>query len=153
MLGEVTGQPVQERVEEVLEEVAAAFEGPSDRGATTGSAVEAWPGELTLVYEISAEELPPDEIELAEDHFEPPETSPPQAPPTPERTADVPLPYEARTKRRRVVAGRPAGRTFAGGRRKGRPGSAKRSSTIKRRRKPKPPAPDGTPKPGLPAAG
>jgi UDP-N-acetylmuramoylalanine--D-glutamate ligase len=151
VLGEVTEQPGHERVEEVLEEVAAALEGPSDLPVTTGWATETWPSESILVYEISAAELPPAEVELAEDYSQPPETSPPRALPALERIDDVQLPYEARAKRRRVAAGRPAGRASAGGGRKGGSSTSKRSSTVVQRRKP--PAPDGTPDPGVPVAG
>jgi hypothetical protein len=148
VLGEVTEQPGHERVEEVLEEVAAAVEGDSDTPVTAGWATETWPNELTLVYEISAEELPPAEVELAEDYSQPPETSQPRALPALERIDDVQLPYEARAKRRRVAAGSAADRASAGGGRKGRSSASKRSSTVVQRRKP--PAPDGTPDPGVP---
>jgi UDP-N-acetylmuramoylalanine--D-glutamate ligase len=105
--------------------------------------------ELTLVYEISAEELPPAEVELAEDYSEPPETSQLQAPPAPERTDDVQLPYEAGAQQRRVAASGSADRDFADGGTKDMSTSSERSSTRADRRKPKSAAPDWAHQPRL----
>jgi UDP-N-acetylmuramoylalanine--D-glutamate ligase len=105
--------------------------------------------ELSLVYEISAEELPPAEVELAEDYPEPPETSQPQAPLTPERIDDAPLPYEARAEGRGVAAGGAAGRDFAYGGTKDMFGSPEGSPAIADRRKPKSTAQDRAPRPRL----
>src|SRR5271157_5892109 len=67
-------------VEEVLDQVAEAVEGESKYDVTSGSATENQPHELTLVYEISAEEFPPAEIEAARDYSAESETIQPQAP-------------------------------------------------------------------------
>jgi UDP-N-acetylmuramoylalanine--D-glutamate ligase len=101
--------------------------------------------ELTLVYEISAEELPPAEVELAEDYSEPPETSQSQAPLTPERIDDAPLPYEAGAEERGVAAGGSAGRDFADGGTKDMFSSPEGSPARADRRKPKSAAPDWAP--------
>jgi UDP-N-acetylmuramoylalanine--D-glutamate ligase len=63
---------------------------------TTASAPKTRPKEPTIVYEISAEEFPPGEIELAQDYYEEPEPSQLQAPRTLESTEDELLPYEVR---------------------------------------------------------
>jgi UDP-N-acetylmuramoylalanine--D-glutamate ligase len=106
--------------------------------------------ELTLVYEISAEELPPAEVELAEDYSEPPETSQLQAPLTPERIDDAPLPYEAGAEERGVAAGEPAGRDCTDGGTKGMFSSPEGSPAIADGRKPKSAAPDWAHQPRLP---
>jgi UDP-N-acetylmuramoylalanine--D-glutamate ligase len=101
--------------------------------------------ELTLVYEISADELPPAEVDLAEDYSAPPETSQPQPPPPPERIDDVQLPYEARGEEKGDAAGGAGGRDFADGGAKDMSSSSERSATIADRRKPNSAAPDGAP--------
>jgi hypothetical protein len=55
--------------------------------------------ELTLVYEISADELPPAKVELAEDNSEPPEASQLQALFPLETMDDTPLPFEVRAEK------------------------------------------------------
>jgi hypothetical protein len=106
--------------------------------------------ELSLVYEISAEQFPPAEIELAEDYSEPPETIQAQAPPTPERIDDAPLPYEARAEGRGAAAGGSAGRDFAGGETEDTFSSQKGGPAKAHRRKPKSAAPDSPRQPRLP---
>jgi hypothetical protein len=106
--------------------------------------------ELPLVYEISAEEVPPAKVELAEDHSEPPETSQPQAPLAPERIEDAPLPYEAGAEERGVAAGGSAGRDFADDGTKGVFSSPEGSPAIADRKKPKSAAPEWAPQPRLP---
>jgi UDP-N-acetylmuramoylalanine--D-glutamate ligase len=106
--------------------------------------------ELTLVYEISAEELPPAEVELTEDYPEPPETTQLQAPRTPERIDDAPLPYEAGAEERRIAAGGSASRDFADGGTKDMFSSPEGSPAIADMRKPKSVAPARAPQPKLP---
>ena len=84
------------RVEEAFKQVGATVNEGSKRRLATSSPEEAPPHELTLVYEISAHEFPPSEVELAEDYSERPQTTRPQAPGTPERIDGAPLPYEGR---------------------------------------------------------
>jgi UDP-N-acetylmuramoylalanine--D-glutamate ligase len=105
--------------------------------------------ELTLVYEISGEDLPPAQVELAEDYSEPPETSRPQAPVAPERIDDAPLPYEARAEER-GAAGGSAGRDLADGGTKDMFSSPEGSPAIADRRKPKSASPDRGSQPRLP---
>jgi len=137
-------------VEEVVNQVAEAVDGESKRCVTTGSATENRPHEPTLVYEISAEELPPVEIEPAQDHSAGPETSQPQAPCTPERTDDVQLPYEARADEKGVAASGSAGRDFAEGGSKDMSSPSERSPAITGRRKPNSAAPDSATQSRLP---
>jgi UDP-N-acetylmuramoylalanine--D-glutamate ligase len=106
--------------------------------------------ELTLIYEISAHEFPPAEVELPEDHSEPPERSQPQALLSPERIDDVQLPYEARAEEKGHAAGGSADHDSAEGRRKDMSGSSERSPAITGRRKSKSAAPDWAPQPRLP---
>jgi hypothetical protein len=148
--GEVARRPENDRVEEVFKQVAGAADEDSRRRATTGSATEARPNGLTLVYEISAEELPSAEIELAEDYSEPPETSQPQAPPTPERTDDLQLPYEAGAEERGDAASGSAGRDFADSGTKDISSSSERSTTIADKGKPKSSAPNSAAQSRLP---
>jgi UDP-N-acetylmuramoylalanine--D-glutamate ligase len=137
-------------VEEVANQVAEAVGGESKRCVTTGSATGNRPHEPTLVYEISAEELPPAEIEPAQDYFAEPETIQPQASCTPERTDDVQLPYEARANKKGVAASGSAGREFAEGGSKDMSSPSEGSPAITDRRKPKSVAPDSAPQPRLP---
>ena len=147
---ELPAETLAPEVEEVLNQVAEAVDGESKRGVTTGSATEDRPHELTLVYEISAEELPPAETEPAQDYSAEPETSQPQAPRTPERTDDVQLPYEARAEEKGVAARGSAGRNLAEGGSKDVSSPSERSPAITDRRKPKSAAPDSASQPRLP---
>jgi UDP-N-acetylmuramoylalanine--D-glutamate ligase len=108
--------------------------------------------ELTLVYEISADELPPAEVELAQDYSEPPETSRPQAPLAPERIDDARLPYEARGDESGDAAGGAGVSDFAESGAKDMSGSSERSATIADSREPNSVAPEAAPQPGLPGA-
>jgi hypothetical protein len=134
----------------------AALEPPPDTAAESGNFIketartEDRPHEPTLVYEISAEELPPAEIEPARDYSAEPETSQPQEPCTPERTDDVQLPYEARADEKGVAASGSAGREFAEGGSKDMSSPSERSAAITDKRKPKSAAPDSAPQPRLP---
>jgi hypothetical protein len=147
---EPPAETLAQEVEEVLNQVAEVDDGESKRGVTSGSATEDRPHEPTLVYEISAEELPPAEIEPAQDYSSEPETSQPQAPCTPERTDDVQLPYEARADEEGVAASGSADRDFAAGGSKDMSSPSARSPRITDRRKPKSAAPDSAPQPRLP---
>jgi hypothetical protein len=120
---------------------------PPARGVRPRSEAE---NELPLVYEVSAEELPPAEFELAEDYSEPPETSQPQAPSAPERIDDAPLPYEAGAEERGVGGGGSAGHDFVEGGTKDNFSSPEGSPATTDRRKPKSASPDRGPQPKLP---
>jgi len=147
---EPPAETLSPEVEEVLNQVAEAVDRESKRGVTSGSATEDRPPEPTLVYEISAEELPPAEIERAQDYSAEPETSQPQAPRTPERSDDVQLPYEARGDEKGVAASGSAGRDFAEGGSKDLSSPSERSPAITDRRKRKSAALDSAPQPRLP---
>jgi len=99
---QVSGQPGAEPLapegDQALKQVAGPADEDSKRRVTKASLSEAPPHEVTLVYEVSADEFPPAEVELAEDYSERPETTQPQAPATPERVDGTPLPYEGRAK-------------------------------------------------------
>jgi hypothetical protein len=138
-----------EVVEEALNQVAEAVDEESKRGVSTGFATEDRPHELTLVYEISAEDIPPAEIEPAEDYSAEPETSQPQAPRTPERTDDAPLPYEARAEENGVAAGS-AGRDFTEGGAKDMSSPSEGSPGTTDRRKPKSAGPNSASQSRLP---
>jgi len=84
--------------DEALKQVAGPVDGNSKRRGTTASPAEAPPHEPTLVYEVSTDEFPPEEVELADDYSERPETLQPQAAATPEGVDGAPLPYEGRAK-------------------------------------------------------
>jgi hypothetical protein len=101
--------------------------------------------ELSLVYEISVEEFPPAEVELAEDYSEAPETSQSRALLTPERIDDAHLPYEAGAEERGVAAGGSAGRDFAHGGTKGMSSSPEGNPAIGDRKKPKSAVPGWAP--------
>jgi hypothetical protein len=103
-----------------------------------------------LVYEISAEELPPGEIEPPQDYSAEPEISQPPAPCTPERTDDVQLPYETRADEKGVASAGSAGRDLAGGGSKDMSSPSGRKAAITGRRKRKSAAPDSAPQPRLP---
>jgi len=137
-------------VEEVLNPVADGVDGETERRVTNDSATENWSHEPTLVYEISAEELPPAEIEPAQDYSVEPETSQPQAPCAPEGTDDAQLPYEARADEKGVAAHESAGREFAEGGSQDMPSPSEPSAAITARRKPRSAAPDSAPQPRLP---
>src|SRR5208337_4038809 len=137
-------------VEEVLDQVAEAVEGESKYDVTSGSATENQPHELTLVYEISAEEFPPAEIEAARDYSAESETIQLQAPCTPERTDDVQLPYEARPDEKGVAAAGSAERDFAEGGSKDVSSPSERSPAITDKSRRKSAAPDSASQPRLP---
>jgi UDP-N-acetylmuramoylalanine--D-glutamate ligase len=106
--------------------------------------------ELSLVYEISGEEFPPAEIEVAEDYSEPLETSQPQASPKPERVDDTLLPYEAAAEGRRAAAGGSTDRDFADGETEDMFSSPEDGPAIADEEKPKSAAADSLPQPRLP---
>jgi UDP-N-acetylmuramoylalanine--D-glutamate ligase len=138
-----------EVAEEALNQVAEAVDEESKRRVATGSATEDRSHEPTLVYEISAEELPPAEIEPALDYSAEPETSQPQAPRTPERTDDAQLPYEARADEKGAAAGS-AGDDLADGDAKDMPSPSEGSSAITDRKKPKSASPNSASQSRLP---
>jgi len=89
-------------VEEALKHIAGPAIEDSSRQVTNGSPEEAATREPILVYEISAGEFPPAEVELAEDYSEPPETSQAQVSAKPERIDGAPLPYERKAEGRQL---------------------------------------------------
>jgi hypothetical protein len=91
-------EPLASEGDQALKQVAGPADEDSKRRVTKASLSEAPPHEVTLVYEVSADEFPPAEVELAEDYSERPEMTQPQAPATPERFDGTPLPYEGRAK-------------------------------------------------------
>jgi UDP-N-acetylmuramoylalanine--D-glutamate ligase len=91
-------EPSAPEGEEALQQVAEPADEESKRRAATAPPAEATPHELTLVYEVTADEFPPAEVELAEDNSERPETAQPQARATSEKVDGAPLPYERRAK-------------------------------------------------------
>jgi UDP-N-acetylmuramoylalanine--D-glutamate ligase len=139
---ETPAETLAPEVEEGLNQVAEAVDGESKRGVTTGSATENRPLEPTLVYEISAQELFPAEIEPAQDYSVEPETSQPQALSTPESTDDVQLPYEARAKQKSPATGGSMGRDFADDASKDESKASERGPTLAEGREPKSSAPD-----------
>jgi UDP-N-acetylmuramoylalanine--D-glutamate ligase len=123
-------------------EVELAFKqaaGPADKDSdyllTTASPVEPQPHELTLVYEINADEYPPADDDLAQDYSEPAETSEPQSPATPERIDGAPLPYEGGAQEVGLDGSKLAGRDFADGGTKEVSGSREPNSTVVEERK------------------
>jgi hypothetical protein len=82
--------------EQALKHIAGPVIDDSSRQVTDGSPAEVAAQEPILIYEISADEFPPAEVELAEDYSEPPEASEPRVPVKPERIDGAPLPYEGR---------------------------------------------------------
>jgi UDP-N-acetylmuramoylalanine--D-glutamate ligase len=87
-----SGEPPAETVAPELEVPRLA---PASDAAPQGEVKN----ELTLVYEISADELPPAKVELAEDNSEPPEASQLQALFPLETMDDTPLPFEVRAEK------------------------------------------------------
>jgi len=84
------------KVEKAFKHIAGPVIDETSRHVTNAYPAETSAHEPILVYEISADEFPPAEVELAEDYSEPPETSQPQVPAKPERIDGAPLPYEGR---------------------------------------------------------
>jgi hypothetical protein len=73
---------------------AAPAEEKAEQRADAAPPAEPPPRELTLVYEINADEYFPADVELEEDHSGRSETRQLRAPATPERIEGAPLPYE-----------------------------------------------------------
>ncbi len=137
-------------VEEALKRPAGPVEGDSNRRVTTGSATETPPHELTLVYEINADEFPPAEDELAQGYPEPAETSQSPPPAAPEGIDDAPLPYEGRAEEDGLAASEPTDPDFAEGGTKDISGCSRRSPARADKGNPKPAAPDSAPQARLP---
>jgi UDP-N-acetylmuramoylalanine--D-glutamate ligase len=146
----IRSQEVPREVEKAGNHAAEAVDGESERCITTGSTTENRPHEPTLVYEISAQDLPPVEIEPAQDYSAQPETGKPRAPWTLERTEDGWLPYEARAGEKGVAANGSASGDFAEGGLKdmGSPSESRPALTDKK--KPSSAAPGSAPPPRLP---
>ena len=142
MLGEAARQPEDDQVEDALDEVARADDWDSKRRVAAGSATETRPHELTCVYEISAQEFPPADVELVQDYSKEAETSQLLAPLTPDITDDAQLPYEARANDKGVAAGASASRDFAEDASKDESKASERRPTIADGREPKSSAPD-----------
>jgi len=98
VIGQPGAEPLTPEGDQPLKEVVGLTDEDSKHRATEASPAEAPAHEVTLVYEVSADEFPPAEVELAEDYSERPETAQSQAPATPERVDGTPLPYEGRAK-------------------------------------------------------
>jgi UDP-N-acetylmuramoylalanine--D-glutamate ligase len=141
--GEVVGPAENDSAEEVFTQVAGAGHEDSNRPPTCGSARASRPDELMLVYEVSSDELPPAEVELAEDYFEPPETTPLRVPLMLERMQDVQLPYEAKAEEEGLAVSGLVGHDFAEGGRKDMSGASEGCPRIAGSRKPNPAARDG----------
>ena len=142
MVGEAARQPEDDQVEDALGEAAGADDRDSNGRVAAVSATETRSHEAPLVYEISAEELPPAEVEPAQDYSVESETSQPQTPRTLERPDDVQLPYEARAEEKGVAARGSAGRDFAEDASKDESRASERRPTIADGREPKLSAPD-----------
>jgi len=91
-------------IEESLKPLAEPVEDDSNRHVTSSSTIETPPHELTLAYEVNADEFPPAEGELARDYPEPAEASQPQALAAPEGIDDSPLPFEGRAEEESLAA-------------------------------------------------
>jgi len=89
---EASGQPVTE-----------AVDAASSGRASSDSAPEAPPHELTLVYEVGADEYPPTDIVMDEDYSEMPDTGRSRPPVAPEGMESTPLPYEGRKEEKAPV--------------------------------------------------
>jgi hypothetical protein len=96
---EASSQPGAETLaqegDEVLKQAAGLVDEDSQPHVTAASPVKAPPHEPNFVYEVSAGEFPPAEVELAEER---PETPQPQASATLEKVDGAPLLYEGRAK-------------------------------------------------------
>jgi UDP-N-acetylmuramoylalanine--D-glutamate ligase len=147
---QVSSQELSQEVEEPPNQVAEPLAGESVPFMTTGSATEDRSQEPTLVYEISAQDLPPVQTEPAKDYSPEPETSQPQAPSTPERMDDVQLPYEARTDEKDTTAGSSSGHDFAESDLTEMSSPSKPRPAITDRGKPASAEPDSPPEPRLP---
>jgi len=147
---EAAEETLAPEVEEPFKQVA----GPVDEGTggrvAKATPVEAPPHELTLVYEINADEYPPAEDELAQDYSEPTESSQPQASARPEGIDDVPLPYEGRAGKKGLAASGAAGHDFADGNAKEISSSPRRRPASADRGNPKSAARDPASHPRLP---
>jgi hypothetical protein len=147
---QVSSQEVSPEIGEVGNQVAEAVESESKRPVATGSATEDRPQEPTLVYEISAQDLPPAEIEPAQNYFTQPEMRSSQAFCAPEKADDVRLPYESRADERSGATGGLASREFAEGGATDTSGRSNRSAATTDRGKPNSAATDSAPQPRLP---
>jgi hypothetical protein len=103
-----------------------------------------------LLYEFSAQELPPAEIEPAQEYPGGPETREPQVLGVPEGADDVQLPYEARRDEKGVGAGAAAGRESDEQGSKDVSRGPERSGAKKDKEKPKSAAAGSGPQPRLP---
>jgi len=110
---QVSGEPAAEAPLPETEEALVQPAGPAEEGANqfveVVSPPEPPPRELTLVYEINADEYFPTDVEIREDYQEQPETSQLRAGDTPERIEGAPLPYEGRTEEQGPAAGESTG--------------------------------------------
>ena len=144
----VRRQEVPQEIEKTGNQVAEAVDEESECGGATDSATENRPPEPTLVYEVSAQDLPPAEIASAQDSSAGPETGRASAPCTLENTADGRLPYEARADQENLGTSGSATGDFDEGGLKDAGGPAKRRPARTDKEKPNS-TPDSAP-PRLP---
>ncbi len=137
-------------VEEPVKQVSAPVEEETAREAAPPAAVEFPPRELTLVYEVNADEYPAAEDVPPQDYSEPSEPTQPQEYAAPEDFDDAPLPYEGRAKEKGQAARGMAGRDSD--RRRTKDGSSILDHPREKPgdRKKKPAASDSAPQPKLP---
>ena len=140
----------RQQIEKAGDHVAEAVGEESKRGGATDSAMEDRPQEPTLVYEISAQDLPPTEIEPAQDHSAGPETSQSPAPSTLEATEGVRLPYEAGADEKGIASSGSGSADFAEGGLQGEGSPSKRCPAITDKEKPSSTASYSAPPPRLP---
>jgi hypothetical protein len=137
-------------VEGPFKQVAGPVDEDTNRRVTDTTPMEAPPHELTLVYEINADEYPPAEDKLAQDYSEPTESSQPQASARPEGIDDTPLPYEGRPEEKGLAASGAASHDFADGSTKEKSSSPRCRPASADRVNPKSAANDSAPQPRLP---
>jgi len=142
-VSEGSGEPPAEALAPELETPSLA---PASHAPPQGEVKN----EMTLVYEISADELPPAEVELAEDYSEQPEPSEPQALFPLETMDDIPLPFEVRAEEKGPAASGSGDCDVAEGGTEVMSGSSEGSPATAGSRKSKTAAPDWAPQPRLP---
>jgi len=147
---QVSSREVSPEIGEVGNQVAETVESESKRPVASGSATEDRPQELTLVYEISAQDLPPAKTDPAQNYFTQLEIRPSQAVCAPKKADDVRLPYESRADEKSGATGGLASREFAEGGATDTSGHSSRGAATTDRGKPSSAATDSAPQPRLP---
>lgn len=110
-LAEPARKTEENQVEDPVAKVYKTDDWDSKRRVAASSVAETRPQELTCVYEINAQEFPPD-VQPVQEYPEEAETSQLVAPHTPDMNDEPQLPYEARTNDKGVAAGASASRDF-----------------------------------------